>query len=114
MVYTDKGANYNVFGYDPDGRLAYLAMVLWGPKYVPSIPSHVFGGPPEPPCYGPPAYYQVHCLPPGWVPTPPPGLTPQSPYLDPPAYFDPELFDALRFGSAYVSGNKGALIFTYQ
>ena len=102
MSNIDRCANYNAFGHDPDGLLAYVAMALWGPNYVPPFPSKVFGGPPEPPRYGPPAAYQRHCLPPGWTPTPPPGPAVQPLYLDLPAYFDAEMFDALRFGSDYV------------
>ena len=105
MVY-DRGANYNAFGRDPDGQLAHLANVFWGPQYVPPFPSQVFAGPPEPPRYGPPAAYQRRCLPAGWLPNPPPGPTPQPPYLDPPPYFDPELFDGLRFNSAYVNAKS--------
>ena len=89
MAYTDCSANYNTFGYDPKGHLAGLAQTFWGPTYVPGVPSQVFGGPPEPPHYGPPAYYQISCLPPDWKPTPPPG------YLKPPLHSDPELFDGL-------------------
>ena len=105
MVY-DRCANYNAFGHDPDGRLAYLANMFWGPQYVPSFPSQVFTGPPEPPRYGPPAAYQRPCLPAGWLPNPPLGPTPQPPYLDPLAYFDPELFDGLRFNSMYVNAKS--------
>ena len=95
MVQADHCANYNTFSHDPDGRLAYLASLFWGPEYVPPFPCQVFIGLPEPPRYGPPAAYQRQCLPAGWVPTPPPRPTPQPPYLDPLLYFDPELFDGL-------------------
>jgi hypothetical protein len=107
--FVDRGADYNAFGRDPDGRLAYLAAAFWGPSYVPPFPSQVFGGPPEPPRYGPPAAYQHRCLPPSWAPSPPPGPPPQPPYLDPPPYFDAGLFDAFRFGSNYVAEHQGAL-----
>jgi hypothetical protein len=108
MAKFDTGANYNMFGHDPKGRLAYLAVLFWGPDYVPPFPSQVFARPPEPPRYGPPAAYQHHCLPPGLAPTPPPGTPPQPLYLDPPPYFDHGLFDALRFSSAYINSTTNS------
>jgi hypothetical protein len=107
MPKVDRCAYYNTFGRDPDGQLAYLAMVFWGPDYVPPFPSQVFGGPPEPPRYGAPAAYQLRCLPSGWVPNTPPGPPTQPPYLDPPPYFDHELFSGLWFNSAYVNNSEG-------
>ena len=114
MVHIDRCANYSAFGYDPDGRVAYLAMFFWGPEYVPAFPSKVFGGPPEPPRYGPPAAYQRRSLPFGWVPTPPPGPATEPPYIDPPLYFDPGLFNGLRYNSAYVNATQNDGMVTHH
>ena len=96
---ADRGANYNAFGYDPNGAIAYFATFFFGPEWVPSYAPQQFGGPPEPPRYGPPARYQIPCLPDNFIPTPPPnfgGYPPTCPpYLDPPADFHPSLFGAL-------------------
>jgi hypothetical protein len=62
----DHGSNYNAFGYDPDGWVAYLAALFYGPDWVPQITPKQFGGPPAPPCFSPPAQYQKGCLPPGF------------------------------------------------
>ncbi|RDB27586.1 hypothetical protein Hypma_003885 [Hypsizygus marmoreus] len=113
MQQPDRGANYNAFGRDPNGRLAFLASFFYGPEYVPKITIQQFGGPAEPPRYGPPARYQLHCLPVGFQPQRPPNfldpdnldaednnlldLDPdESPYLDPPAVFYPSMFAALQ------------------
>ncbi|RDB29818.1 hypothetical protein Hypma_014049 [Hypsizygus marmoreus] len=100
----DRGANYNAFGWDPNGRLAYLASFFYGPAYVPTITLQQFAGPAEPPRYGPPARYQLSCLPAGFQPRRPPNFLdpqdpdeiPQPPYLDPPNVFDPQIFAAFQ------------------
>ncbi|RDB23628.1 hypothetical protein Hypma_009521 [Hypsizygus marmoreus] len=100
----DRCANYNAFGRDPNGRVAYLASFFYGPDYVPAITLQQFGGPPEPPRYGPPARYQLACLPPGFQPRRPPNFldpedpdgVPEPPYLDGPEVFDPRLFAAFE------------------
>lgn len=110
----DRGADYNAFGRDPDGRLAFLAAFFWGPDYVPQYTVQQFVGPPEPPRFGPPAPYQRAYLPNGWEPRAPPAfygldLAYHSEFLDPPAgYFNPQIFAALqhiaRFESRQRSG----------
>lgn len=98
----DRGADYNAFGRDPEGRLAFLAAFFWGPAYVPQYTIQQFAGPPEPPRFGPPAPYQRACLPEGWKPHAPPNfygvaLVSHSEYLTPPAgNFDPQIFAALQ------------------
>ncbi|KAG6810628.1 hypothetical protein H0H92_011062 [Tricholoma furcatifolium] len=66
------GADYNAFGFDPYGRIAYIAAELYGSDYVPSNTVRRFIGDVQPPRYGPPAPYQRHVLPPGWTPKPSP------------------------------------------
>lgn len=111
----DRGADYNAFGRDPDGRLAFLAALFWGPAYVPEHTVQQFGGPPEPPRFGPPAPYQRACLPQGWVPRAPPNFygmdfATQSEYLDPPVgEFDPRIFAALQHISRFELRRQGEL-----
>lgn len=97
----DHCANYNAFGYDPNGRYAYLSSLFFGPHFVPASPPQVFVGRLEPPRFGPPAAYQIPCLPPGFQPRAPPylygGIPPMPPYLDPPEVFKPRaVFAALQ------------------
>jgi len=96
--YTDRGANYNAFGYDPNGAIAYFVAFFYGPDWVPSHTVQQFGGPPEPPRYGPPAPYQIACLPDDFIPMPPPnfgGYAPNDPpYAELPARFHPSIFAA--------------------
>jgi hypothetical protein len=108
----DTCADYNVFGRDPDGRIAFLAALFFGPNWVPLCPHQQFSGPPEPPRYGPPAQYQLQCLPKGFVAAPPPNyfssrpslpFRPSSP-LSPPAGFDISCFDALRNCKIFSGG----------
>lgn len=106
----DRCANYNAFGRDPHGRLAFLAAFFFGPDWVPEYTSQQFAGPPEPPRFGPPARYQLACLPPGWKPRAPPNFyggedAPDPPYLDPPSgVFHPEIFAALQHISRFQFG----------
>jgi hypothetical protein len=37
----DTCANYNAFGYDPDGRIAWLSAFLFGPDWVPPFTVHL-------------------------------------------------------------------------
>lgn len=103
---ANTGANFNAFGWDPYGCVAYLCARFFGPKYVPLTPPSQYGGPPEPPRYGPPALYQVPCLPQGFLPQAPPNysqLIPGLPtlggaergFLNPPVPFNPRIFDGL-------------------
>jgi hypothetical protein len=114
----DHGSNYNAFGYDPDGRITYLAALFYGPGWVPRTTPKQFGGPPAPPRFGPPAQYQKRCLPPGFKPkmhrdyceiaaafatnerAKISGV--ESDYLDSPGDFDPHVFDALKYGRNFA------------
>lgn len=100
----DTCANYNAFGRDPHGLVAHLAEWFFGPDWLPPFPRQVFGGRPEPPRYGPPAAYQLDCLPPGFVPNPPPEYfgRPISPFLQPRSDFDLECFDAVIYSNRFA------------
>lgn len=112
-VFPDCGANYNAFGYDPDGFLAALVAFFYG-DWVPSVPAQQFGGPPQAPRYGPPATYQLRYLPEGFQPNPPPSFhsfDPSSPVdkddvLDPPKKWTPEVFQALRYSTTFFDWGK--------
>lgn len=112
----DRGANYNAFGRDPNGRLAFLSAFFFGPDYVPAYTPQQFAGPPEPPRFGPPAPYQIVCLPPGWKPRPLPsfygaGEALGPPYLDPPSGgFDPKIFAALKHIGRFHLGQFSELL----
>ena len=105
----DTCANYNAFGRDPIGLISHLAAWFFGPDWIPPFPAQVFGGPPEPPRYGPPAAYQLKSLPSEFVANPPPEYfgPPTAPFLEPPAYFHPSLFDGLRFSSQFYNLEEG-------
>lgn len=113
----DRGANYNAFRRDPDGRLAFMAAFFWGCAYVPEYTRQKFKGPPEPPRFGPPAQYQMACLPQGWVPRAPPNFygdeeALEGPYLDPPTgIFDLAIFDALKHIERFQLGQHHWLNF---
>lgn len=109
----DTSADYNAFGRDPDGRLAFLAAFFWGRDYIPTFTIQQFAGPPEPPRFGPPARYQMACLPPGWKPRAPPkfyGLdlaNHSEDNLDPPTgIFDPKIFAALQHIARFESSQS--------
>lgn len=105
----DRGADYNAFGRDPNGWLAFLAAFFWGPGFVPWYTVQQFVGRPEPPRFGPPAPYQRNHLPQGWEPRVPPNfygvdLANCSEYLDPPSgIFDPQIFAALQHVARFRS-----------
>lgn len=107
----DRCANYNALGRDPDGRLTYLAALFWGRSFVPQCSTQQFVGPPEPPRFGPPAPYQVACLPPGWKPQDPPDFYGAGDafgplFLDPPTgIFDPNIFAALKHIARFQWGD---------
>lgn len=105
----DCGANYNALGYDPDGFMTWLVAFFFG-SWVPSSPAHRFAGPPQPPRYGPPASYQLPCLPEGFKPNPPPNFHSHNPtsgsvdvddMLDPPEKWTPDVFAALRHTATF-------------
>ena len=59
-------ADYNTFGYDPDGWLAHLAAHFFGPDWRTAVIRTRL------PRYGPPVPHQVSQLPPNFRPQPPP------------------------------------------
>ena len=97
---SNDGADYNAFGYDPDGRLANLAAYFFGPAWVPTNNDHlpsfqgVVGAPPR---YGPPAPQQAGWLPAAFGPRSPPFYfgVPNAPYVPDPVKFDRDNFAAL-------------------
>jgi hypothetical protein len=97
---SNNGADYNAFGYDPDGRFANLAAYFFGPAWVPTNHDHLpsFQGiTAAPPRYGPPAPQQVGWLPAVFVPRSPPfhfGV-PNPPYVSDPGKFDKDDFAPL-------------------
>ena len=114
----DHGSNYNAFGHDPDGKIAYLAALFYGPGWVPRVTPKQFEGPPALPRFGPPALYQESCLPPRFKPRMhrnyykmeaafeeakkvAPGE--ESEFLSPPKEFDPHVFDAFKFGRNFIN-----------
>lgn len=108
---ADTGADYNAFGRDPCGRIAYLCALFFGPHYVPSVTPSQFVGRAAPPRYGPPASYQLPCLPPGFKPQPPPDYLEELPeltgmdatwFLDPPEAFDLQAFYALSYLASFL------------
>lgn len=105
----DCGANYNALGRDPNGFMTWLVAFFYG-TWLPTTPAHRFGGPPQPPRYGPPASYQLACLPEGFKPNPPPRFHSHEPtsasmdqndFLEPPETWTPELFAALRHTATF-------------
>jgi hypothetical protein len=97
---STNGAEYNIFGYDPEGRLLRLAAHFYGPAWQPvtytHLPSfHNFDM--ALPRFGPPAPQQMPWVPPGFIPRSPPLYygQPFPPYLPAPKTFDPEIFAAL-------------------
>jgi len=77
-----NGADYNAFGYDPEGRIAAVAAYFYGPAWQPvhSQPVHSHGIPwPTgciigPPRYGPPVPWQIPLLPNNFIACLPPLL----------------------------------------
>lgn len=111
----DRGSDFNAFGFDPVGRLAYHAACFYGPDYVPlyTVQQYAGIGNPKPPRYGPPAPYQVPFLPLGWEITPTPYFdkfgepvrdtnAAEYPLYDkPPRKFCRKLFTALKWAENY-------------
>ena len=113
----DHGSNYNAFGYDPDGRVAYLVALFY--DWVPQVTPKQFGGPPAPPRFGPPAPYQRGCLPPGFKPRmnrdyqkmevgfeavkrAGTDAGEDTDYLDSPEEFDPHIFNTFKYGRSFL------------
>jgi hypothetical protein len=104
-------ADYNAFGFDPDGFVAHVSAIFYGPQWRPTHVVQQFVGIIQPPRYGPPASYQVPLLPPGFQPRTPPEYygTPHPPYISPPARFDPGWFAALRLARR-MTGYRDTII----
>jgi hypothetical protein len=114
----DDGVNYNAFSFDPDGRITYLVALFYGPDWLPQATPKQFGGLPAPPCFGPSAHYQMGCLPPGFKPRLSHDYIKMeaafavmkeadtggkySDYLEEPEDFDPDVFDAFKFGKRFL------------
>jgi hypothetical protein len=96
-----RGADYNAFGYDPEGALAHLASHLYGPSWKPGFNIQQFVGKAEAPRYGPPAPYQEAYLPTDFRPRTPPLYygRPAPPFISPPTRYNPKLFAALQFST---------------
>ena len=96
-------ADYNAFGYDPNGLIAHLTAHFYGPRWKPHYNVQQYVGQIQPPRYGPPAPYQIQSLPPNFRPWTLPNYygKPVSLYLDPPALFDPNVFAALRLSARW-------------
>jgi hypothetical protein len=94
-------ADWNIFGYDPNGLLAYLVAYFFGPRWVPETFGHLprwFGQAGiQPPCYGHPGPEQATHLRPNWKQNQPPLYygEPSGPYLTPPRVFNPSAFASL-------------------
>lgn len=94
-------ADWNIFGYDPNGLLAYLVAYFFGPDWLPETFDHLPRWLEElevkPPRYGPPGPQQAKFLPPGWKCSPPPLYYGEcsGPYLPPPRFFHPSAFASL-------------------
>lgn len=93
-------SDYNVFGYDPEGFLAHLAALFYGPEWRPRIsgPRPYYTGVIQPPRYGPPAFHQRACLPEDFVVCLPPHYfgIPSPPYLSAPQNFHPDFASVLK------------------
>jgi hypothetical protein len=89
-------ADWNIFGYDPNGLLAYLVAYFFGPQWIPNTFNHLpmWVGNIQPPCYGPPGPQQTAHLPLNWEANPPPLYygVPSGLYLPPPRTFSPSAF----------------------
>jgi len=96
-------ADYNAFGYDPEGRLAAVAAYFFGPAWKPpcspGIPTpsqrHII----LPPRYGPPAPWQIPSLPWDFVARLPPC------YLGLPGGYlpGPQTFNTANFAALFLS-----------
>lgn len=108
-------SDYNVFGYDPQGFIAHLAALFYGPSWRPRIlgPRPFYVGTIQPPRYGPPALHQRPCLPENFMPCPPPHYygTPNPPYLPAPTEYYPDFPGVLKGLQVSISQDqmKGTL-----
>lgn len=92
-------SDYNIFGYDPNGFLAYLCAYFFGPSWRPKTFEHLpqLSGRIFPPRFGPPSPQQTNHLPEDFEENPPPMYygRPYPPYLPGPQRFDRGIFAAL-------------------
>lgn len=115
-------ADWNVFGYDPNGLLAHLVGFFYG-DWFPDTFDHLprWVGEVQPPRYGSPGPQQVSSLPKGWRQTAPPLYygVPSGPYLPPPRKFQPSAFASLiyphprvplKFESSEARGGGGEVL----
>ena len=102
------GADYNIFGYDPNGKLSHLAAIFYGPAWQPFDCTHLLsfkGVNTRAPSYGPPTPHQTPWLPPDFTPCSPPLYYgyPRPPYLPGPKHFDPKALVALVLTASSVT-----------
>lgn len=92
-------ADFNIFGYDPEGRIADLASHFYGPDWRPTTYEHILRlpGDAQAPRYGYPAPHQASSLPITFQPSLAPQYygSPYPPFLPPPKKFNPAVFAAL-------------------
>lgn len=95
---TIFNADWNIFGYDPNGLLAHLVAHFFG-LWIPDTFDHLpqWEGEVQPPRYGPPSPQQAKRLPVGWEPTLPLLYygEPSAPYLPAPRKFRPSAFASM-------------------
>jgi hypothetical protein len=108
-------SNYNIFGYDPEGRLAHVVAHFFGPAWTPGSFTHLPNFDDEdlaPPRYGFPAPQQMPYLPANFTPHLAPFYSgaPSPPYLPGPAEFDPKVFDALLYHQPVYAQETGPLL----
>jgi hypothetical protein len=99
---ADSFSDYNIFGYDPEGRLAHIVAHFYGPAWRPQSLTHLRrfeGEVVGPPRYGPPAPHQIPWLSSDYTPQLPPTYhgVPKPPYLPAPIIFDPGCFEAMLY-----------------
>lgn len=103
-------SDYNVFGYDPQGFIAHLAALFYGPGWRPRVlgPRPFYVGAIQPPHYGPPALHQRPCLPENFTPCPPPHYygTPNPPYLPAPTGYYPDFPGVLKGLQVSISQDR--------
>lgn len=100
MIDHRVSADYNIFGYDPDGFIAHLAALFYGPAWRPRFTGmrSFFVGMAQPPRYGPPAKHQLACLSKDFKACQPPHYhgTPCPPYLPNPENYHPDFITVLK------------------
>jgi hypothetical protein len=97
-----NSADYNAFGYDPEGCIATVAVYFYGPTWQP-VHSHdnpcPTGHAIGPPRYGPPASWQIPSLPDNFVARLPPC------YIGQPGVYlpGPNTFDMTNFAALFLT-----------